>query len=45
MAITVDCETDLGLDVIELPPDENIPECIHIYVEDTAFVCNGVLRW
>lgn len=31
---------DLGLDVIELPPDENIPECT--YVEDTAVVCNGI---
>lgn len=31
---------DLGLDVIELPPDENIPECA--YVEDTAVICNGI---
>lgn len=30
---------ELGLDVIELPPDENLPECI--FVEDTAIVCNG----
>lgn len=28
------------MDVIELPPDENIPECT--YVEDTAVVCNGI---
>lgn len=31
---------DLGLDVIELPPDENFPECA--FVEDTAVVCNGI---
>lgn len=31
---------DLGLDVIELPPDENLPECA--FVEDTAVVCNGI---
>lgn len=31
---------DLGLDVIELPPDEGCPECA--FVEDTAIVCNGV---
>ncbi|XP_075228896.1 N(G),N(G)-dimethylarginine dimethylaminohydrolase 1 isoform X2 [Lycorma delicatula] len=31
---------DIGLDVIELPPDETLPECI--YVEDTAVVCNGI---
>ncbi|XP_013779453.1 N(G),N(G)-dimethylarginine dimethylaminohydrolase 1-like [Limulus polyphemus] len=30
---------DAGLDVIELPPDENLPNCI--FVEDTAVVCNG----
>ncbi|CAH0545714.1 unnamed protein product [Brassicogethes aeneus] len=30
---------ELGLDVIELPPDENLPECV--FVEDTAVVCNG----
>lgn len=28
------------MDVIELPPDENLPECV--FVEDTAVVCNGV---
>ncbi|XP_055524125.1 N(G),N(G)-dimethylarginine dimethylaminohydrolase 1 isoform X2 [Wyeomyia smithii] len=31
---------DLGLDVLELPPDENLPECP--YVEDCAVVCNGI---
>lgn len=31
---------DLGLDVLELPPDENQPECA--FVEDTAVVCNGI---
>lgn len=31
---------ELGLDVIELPPDESLPECV--YVEDTAIVCNGI---
>lgn len=30
---------ELGLDVIELPPDEALPECV--FVEDTAVVCNG----
>ncbi|XP_019864782.1 N(G),N(G)-dimethylarginine dimethylaminohydrolase 1 isoform X2 [Aethina tumida] len=30
---------ELGLDVIELPPDESLPECV--FVEDTAVVCNG----
>ncbi|KAL7645274.1 UNVERIFIED_CONTAM: hypothetical protein RMT77_003660 [Armadillidium vulgare] len=29
----------IGLDVIELPPDENHPKCL--FVEDTAIVCNG----
>ncbi|MCL4131614.1 UNVERIFIED_CONTAM: hypothetical protein GTU68_056616, partial [Idotea baltica] len=29
----------IGLDVIELPPDENHPDCL--FVEDTAVVCNG----
>ncbi|GAB0093458.1 N(G),N(G)-dimethylarginine dimethylaminohydrolase 1 [Sergentomyia squamirostris] len=29
-----------GLDVIELPADENLPECA--FVEDTAIVCNGI---
>lgn len=28
------------MDVIELPPDENLPLC-HL-VEDTAVVCNGI---
>lgn len=31
---------ELGLDVIELPPDENFPECT--FVEDTAVICNGI---
>ncbi|XP_063237871.1 N(G),N(G)-dimethylarginine dimethylaminohydrolase 1 isoform X2 [Bacillus rossius redtenbacheri] len=31
---------ELGLDVIELPPDESLPECV--FVEDTAVVCNGL---
>lgn len=31
---------ELGLDVVELPPDENLPECA--FVEDTAVVCNGI---
>lgn len=31
---------ELGLDVIELPPDENLPECV--FVEDTGIVCNGI---
>ncbi|CAH1115539.1 unnamed protein product [Psylliodes chrysocephalus] len=30
---------EIGLDVIELPPDEAMPECV--FVEDTAVVCNG----
>lgn len=29
----------LGLDVIELPPDEHLPDCV--FVEDTAVVVNG----
>lgn len=29
----------LGLDVIELPPDEALPDCV--FVEDTAVVVNG----
>lgn len=28
------------LDVIELPPDESLPECV--YIEDTAVICNGI---
>ncbi|XP_054274918.1 N(G),N(G)-dimethylarginine dimethylaminohydrolase 1-like [Macrosteles quadrilineatus] len=31
---------NIGLDVIELPPDESLPECV--FVEDTAVVCNGI---
>lgn len=30
---------EIGLDVIELPPDENHPDCC--FVEDVAVVCNG----
>jgi len=30
---------ELGIDVIELPPDETLPECV--FVEDCAVVCNG----
>lgn len=30
----------MGLDVIELPPDESLPECS--FVEDTAVICNGI---
>lgn len=31
---------EIGLDVIELPPDENFPECA--FVEDSAVICNGI---
>uniref|UniRef100_A0A1B6CDY2 Uncharacterized protein n=1 Tax=Clastoptera arizonana TaxID=38151 RepID=A0A1B6CDY2_9HEMI len=31
---------NIGLDVIELPPDEALPE--GVYIEDTAVVCNGI---
>ena len=30
---------NIGIDVIELPPDEALPECV--FVEDTAVICNG----
>lgn len=30
---------EIGLDVIELPADENHPDCM--FVEDIAVVCNG----
>lgn len=30
---------EIGLDVIELPADENHPDCV--FVEDIAVVCNG----
>jgi len=30
---------DIGLDVIEMPADEDTPWCA--FVDDTAFVCNG----
>ena len=30
----------LGLDVIELPADESLPESV--FVEDTAVVCDGI---
>ncbi|KAK6627246.1 hypothetical protein RUM44_009723 [Polyplax serrata] len=32
---------ELGLDVIELPPDENLPESV--FVEDTAIISNGTV--
>ncbi|CAH1396861.1 unnamed protein product [Nezara viridula] len=32
---------DLGLDVIEMPPDETLPNCV--YIEDTAIICNGIV--
>lgn len=32
---------DLGLDVIELPPDEELPESV--FIEDTAVIVNGVV--
>lgn len=31
---------EIGLDVIELPPDEVHPHCM--FVEDVAVVCNGI---
>lgn len=31
---------EIGLDVIELPADENHPDCV--FVEDVAVVCNGI---
>ncbi|XP_014261714.1 N(G),N(G)-dimethylarginine dimethylaminohydrolase 1 [Cimex lectularius] len=31
---------DLGLDVIELPPDDDLPR--GVFIEDTAVVCNGI---
>lgn len=31
---------DLGIDVVEMPPDEALPHCV--YIEDTAVVCNGI---
>uniref|UniRef100_A0A0A9VYB8 N(G),N(G)-dimethylarginine dimethylaminohydrolase 1 n=1 Tax=Lygus hesperus TaxID=30085 RepID=A0A0A9VYB8_LYGHE len=31
---------DIGLDVIELPPDDALPQCV--FIEDTAVVCNGI---
>lgn len=31
---------ELGIDVVEMPPDESSPLCA--YVEDTAVVCNGI---
>jgi dimethylargininase len=30
----------LGLDVIELPADESLPE--GVFVEDTAVICDGI---
>jgi dimethylargininase len=31
----------LGLDVIELPADENFPDCP--FIEDTALIINGIV--
>lgn len=31
---------ELGLDVVEMPPDESSPMCV--FVEDIAVVCNGI---
>lgn len=31
---------DIGLDVIELPPDEDLPQ--GIFIENAAVICNGV---
>ncbi|XP_055911378.1 N(G),N(G)-dimethylarginine dimethylaminohydrolase 1 [Eupeodes corollae] len=31
---------EIGLDVIELPPDDSLPESV--FVENTAVICNGV---
>ena len=31
---------EIGLDVIELPPDESLPD--GVFVENTAVICNGV---
>lgn len=31
---------ELGLDVVEMPPDEGSPLCA--FVEDLAVVCNGI---
>lgn len=32
---------ELGLDVIELPPDEDLPESV--FIEDTAVIVNGIV--
>ena len=40
MSETVCACRKLGLDVIELPADESLPE--GVFVEDTAVVCDGV---
>lgn len=31
---------ELGVDVVEMPPDEGSPLCV--FVEDIAVVCNGI---
>ena len=31
---------EFGIDVVEMPPDENSPLCA--FVEDIAVVCNGI---
>lgn len=31
---------ELGVDVVEMPPDESSPLCV--FVEDIAVVCNGI---
>lgn len=31
---------ELGIDVVEMPPDESSPLCV--FVEDLAVVCNGI---
>lgn len=31
---------EIGLDVIELPPDDELPESV--FVETSAVICNGV---
>lgn len=38
-AAYITCLRQLGIDVIELPPDEALPSCV--FVEDTAVVVNG----
>lgn len=40
VSITPSLLREQKLDVIELPPDENLPECV--YIEKTAVICNGI---